>query len=772
MSAEVRRGVFALWCSLLVAGLSVFAVEAQSELRPLQGRGLDATRSAIVGARITAVGEGRLSYSAVVSDENGEFSLNLAPGNYTLEAAADGFQRSSLPLNVQSTSIKPHEIVLQIEEHRDVITVTEAPGYEIEATASATKTNTPLRDIPQTLNVVPRELLIEQNAQSVADALKNVPGVSIAQGEGNRDHVVLRGISTASDFFVNGVRDDQERFRDLYNVESIDVVQGPAAVLFGRGGAGGVVNLVTRKPMRGAPSDAALDFGSNGHKRSTAQVGARLGAGDFRMSLMAENSGGFRDGYFLHRYGLNPTVAFNLGKATTLTAGFEHLYDARLADRGIPSQSGRPVNVRAGQLFGSPDQNRARSGVESSYATLEHRFHGGLQLRNNFLAGKYDKFYQNVYPGNAVNASGTLTLSAYNHQIDRTNVFNQTDLIYQANFGATQHTLLFGSEVGHQFQDEARHTASAITNVAVSNSARDANFTSAPLVIDRHAASDILAGYVQDQIGISDHLKAVAGARVDWFKVNVNDHIAGNANLARADTAASPRLGFIYQPNATASFYTSYSYTFLPSGQNLGLALNTVQLEPENARNYEAGAKLDLLGKKLNLTAAVFRLDRNNVKNTDPNDPSRLVLTGQQRTEGAMVSLTGRLSSRWRIYAGYANLNARTTANTTSAPAGRKVGLVPRSQFTLWSTYDLFKHWGVGGGLMDQTKMYASFSNRVELPAYERVDTVLYYRTAAYRIAVNTENLFNRKYYSTANGDNNISPGAPRTVRLSLTTSF
>ena len=774
MSVKIGNRRFGLlWVVLLVTGIFVGRLHAQSGLPVLSGRILDPTHSTVPGANITAIPAGQTSGPSTLSDQNGEFSLILEPRNYTLSVSADGFRRVSQSIDFTQSTAAVQEIVLQVADRQEMITVTEPVGYQTVATSSATKTDTPLRDIPQTLNVVPRELLIDQNAQSVADAVRNVPGVSIAQGEGNRDQVVLRGISTASDFFVNGIRDDQERFRDLYNVESIDVVQGPAAVLFGRGGAGGVVNLVTRKPMRGAPADATLNFGSYGHKRNTAQLGATLGsAADFRVSLMAEDSGGFRDSYFLHRYGINPTVGFNLGKTTTLVAGYENLYDKRLADRGIPSQFGRPVDVRPGQLFGSPDQNWARSTVNSAYATLEHRFENGLKLRNNFLAGKYGKFYQNVYPGSAVNAAGTFSLDAYNSEIDRTNTFNQTDLIVDTNLGKMRHTFLFGVEAGHQFQDEWRHTAAAITNVPVSNSTRNANFAAAPLARDRYAISDIFAGYLQDQIALADHWKAMAGVRVDWFKVSVDDHLPGASDLSRSDTAASPRVGLIYQPTNTASFYTSYSYTFLPSGQTLGLALNTVQLAPENAKNYEVGAKFDLLDARLNFSAAVFRLDRNNVKNTDPNDPSRLVLTGQQRTEGFVLSTSGGLSRRWKIYGGYANLNGRITANTSSAPAGRKVGLVPRSQFTLWSTYDISENWGAGGGLIDQTKMYASFSNQVQLPGFSRVDAVVYYRVGGYRIGLNFENLLNSRYYLTANGDNNISPGGPRTVRVSFVTRF
>jgi len=644
--------------------------------------------------------------------------------------------------------------------------------YRDNDSTTATKTPTPLRDIPQTLTVVPRALLTDQNAQSIGDAMKNVPGVSVGQGEGNRDQVVLRGMSTTSDFFVNGIRDDQERYRDLYNVESIEVLQGPAAVLFGRGGAGGVVNVVTRRPASGAPSDIALDFGGYGHKRATAQAGVRLGGGSaLRVSAVAENSGSFRDGFYLHRYAVNPVAGFELG-ATTVTVGVERLRDRRLADRGIPSRAGLPVDVAAGQFFGSTSQNESRNDVTSASATAAHRFRNGVLLRNNLLVGRYDKFYQNVYAGSSVTSTGTFTLSAYNQRTDRTNAFNQTDLLFDAQLAGVKHSLLLGAEVGHQWQDEARDTAASLLNVPVSSSVRDANFAAAPRTVQRRATAGTLAAYAQDQVTLSEQWKAVVGARVDRFRVTVDDRLPGQEDLSRSDVAASPRLGLIYQPNACASFYTSYGYTFLPSGQTLGLAANTAQLEPENARNYEIGARLELLGKRLTLSSAVFRLDRNNVKNTDPTDPSRLVLTGQQRTEGVEVSATGSVRSWWKVYATYANLDARVTRDTSAAPAGRRVGLVPSNQFSIWNTFDLSSRWGAGGGVVHQSRRFTSFSNTVELPGFTRVDAVVYYQAGRYRLAMNAENLFNAAYYPSAHNDNNISPGAPRNVHLTLRATF
>jgi catecholate siderophore receptor len=642
----------------------------------------------------------------------------------------------------------------------------------IDAT-TATKTATPLRDIPQSIAVVPIELLRDQRAQSVGDAMRNVVGVTVAQGEGNRDQLVMRGTSTNSDFFVNGIRDDQERFRDLYNVDAIEVVQGPAAVLFGRGGAGGVINLVTNRPVRGMRPEVGVELGAYGHKRGLVQFGLPVGtSGAFRLSAVGQDSGGFRDGYYLQRYGLNPTFSMSLGSKTTLLLGAEYFHDERLADRGIPSQAGAPVDVTTSQLFGSRTQNRATGGVKTARATIEHRVSPSLLIRSNFLAGGYDKFYGNVYPGSAVSTTGTLSLSAYDHSVDRLNLFNQTDLVYDASLFGLSHTILAGVEAGRQSQDELRHTAAAIPNVLITASERDANFAAAPLTVDRHANGAVLAGYAQDQITINQFMKAVVGARLDRFSVAVDDHIAGAPDLTRTDVEVSPRAGVVVQPTQTTSIYASYSYAFLPSGQTLGLARNTADVAPENAKNYETGVKLDLLDRRLAITGALFRLDRNNVKNTDPTDPTRLVLTGQQRTDGVQLAAAGHVWRGLNFTAGYASLTARVTRETTAAPAGRTVGLVPRHQANLWATYGFGARCGLGGGVVHQSRMFTSFTNTVTLPAFTRADAYAYYRLGRYRLALNVDNVFDAKYYPTANGDNNISPGTPRSLSVSLRASF
>jgi catecholate siderophore receptor len=690
-------------------------------------------------------------------------------GRHTLEDALAILLKGT---GLAARRIAPGVYALGLPAQTVRVEVFSSAPYAAGSTSAATKTATPVMDVPQTVTVIPRALLNDQGAQSIADAVRNAPGVTISQGEGNRDQIVLRGISTNSDFFVNGIRDDQERFRDLYNVESVDVVQGPAAVLFGRGGAGGLVNLSTWRPDRASRSSAALEIGSSSHKRATTQLAVPFGArGVLGLSAMGEDSDGFRQGFFLRRYGINPTAGLELGKHSRLVVGIEHMRDHRLADRGIPSRDGRPVEIDRAQLFGSPTQNDARSGVDSVTTSIEHTFGNGTLVRNVFLAGRYDKSYQNVYPGSAVNTRDTLALSAYNHDIDRTNVFSQSDIVAHTKTGGLRHTILAGLEAGRQYQDEFRRTAANLVDVPLSDPVRDADFAAAPVTVDRRARADVLALYLHDQVQIAPHWKAAAGARLDRFGVQVDSRLGSGSRLERTDIAVSPRAGVIFQPSRAVSIYASYASTFLPSGQTLGLATNTAELTPENAKNYEVGAKLDVVSRRLQLAAAAFRLDRNNVKNVDPTDPTKLVLTGQQRAEGVSLSIAGDFR-RLRVSAAYAHQRARIVKDIAAAPAGRAVGLVPNDRLSLWATSDVTNRVGLGGGVISQGASRTSFTNQVTLPAYTRTDALVYYRLGRHRLSLNVENLFDARYYPTANGDNNISPGAPRSLLLSLRTVF
>ena len=324
-------------------------------------------------------------------------------------------------------------------------------GYRATRSGTFTKTDTPLKDVPASVTVVPSQMMKDSGMQSMGDVFRYVPGTLMHQGEGNRDQIILRGTSSTADFYVDGVRDDAQVFRDLYNLERVEVLKGPGGMAFGRGGAGGVVNRVTKKPTFDPVSGASATIGSWGQARGTVDFGQKFNdAAAWRLNLMLENSDSFRDGVDLRRWAINPTVLLSLGTRTSLLLGYEHLTDDRTADRGIPSSSGRPFSTDAGRFFGNADQSRAKSYVDSAYAILDHELGSGWKLKNTLRTTYYDKYYQNVYPGSAVDAAGNLTISAYNNSNDRTNLFNQTELTKRFMAGGVEHTLLLGMEIGTQ----------------------------------------------------------------------------------------------------------------------------------------------------------------------------------------------------------------------------------------------------------------------------------------------------------------------------------
>ena len=653
-------------------------------------------------------------------------------------------------------------------------------GYRATRSATFTKTDTPLKEVPASITVVPENVIEDQAMRGISDVLRYVPGTTAAQGEGNRDQMVIRGNNTTADFFVNGIRDDAQIFRDLYNVERVELLKGPGGMTFGRGGAGGIVNRVTKRPVFGHVGEASVTLGSFDQLRGTVDVGERLSdTAAWRVNAMAERADSFRDGVDQKRYAFNPGVTFTPGGKTALTLAYERLYDERTADRGIPSHGERPFDTRRSTFFGNADQSKSRAMVDALSAVLEHDF-GGVQLKNSLSVTQYDKFYQNVFAGGAVDGAGNVRISAYNASNLRTNVFNQTDLTTKFTTGSVKHTLLAGLELGHQDSDNERNTgffgnATSATVSAANPVATATNFRFNGTDANNTVTSDTVAIYLQDQIALTEQWKVLAGLRWDRFEVDLDDRRTTTArqDLSRTDTEVSPRFGLIWTPTPTQTYYASYSYAFLPSGEQLSLAANTQDLAPEKAINHEIGARWDL-NPELTLSAALFRLTREDVRTADPLNPAFFVQTGEQRTEGVEIGLQGKLTSWWQVFAGYANLESEITKTTSSAPKGRKVGLVPAQMASLWNRFDLGHGWGAGLGVIHQASSYTSFSNTVKLPAFTRVDGALYYTFPGgkTRVALNVENLTDKEYFPTAHSDNNISPGAPLNARLTLTHAF
>ena len=382
---------------------------------------------------------------------------------------------------------------------------------------SATKTDTLLRDVPQSITVVSERMIADTSMQNMADVVRYVPGVGMAQGEGNRDTPILRGNASTADFFVDGVRDDVEYYRDLYNVERVEALKGPNAMIFGRGGAGGVINRVTRQAGWDDVREVSLQGGSWDNLRTTADFGG--GINDrvaVRVTGLYEDSESYRDGFELERYGVNPTFALRLGENSQLRLGYEYYTYDRVADRGVPSFEGRPVDTDESTFFGDPTRSPTDATVNIATMVFDHEFAGGASLRNRTLYGDYDKFYQNVYPGGAatVDEAGVFVapISAYNNAQQRENLFNQTDLLFSLATGAVEHELLAGVELGRQetgnfrntgfFNDETTTMTAPVADPTISV---PVTFRQSETDADNHTEANIAAVYMQDQLKFSEH---------------------------------------------------------------------------------------------------------------------------------------------------------------------------------------------------------------------------------------------------------------------------
>lgn len=681
-------------------------------------------------------------------------------------------------ISAQASEADARSFAEEEESPGIVVTGTREAGYAPTSTTAA-KIHAELRDIPQTVDVVPEAVLRDQRALSIQDALRNVPGVGLSHGDGQRDQVTIRGFSAISDQFVDGFRDDALYFRDLSNIARIEVIKGPAAVLYGRGSSGGLINRVTRKPGQNLAS-ALLSVGSWGTKRGELDVGRVVGNGTiaFRLSGALERSGSFRQYQFLDRETVAPSLLVRPGSQTEILLQADYLRDERVTDFGIPAYQGRPVDVAPDTYYGSAnarDADTSRSKISSQTLSLVHHFSENLTLRNGFRRYNYDLDRRNTLPGAVLPVSATrpkplVSLNRSNFFRDESGWSNQLELTHLTNLGGMKHTLLYGFEIARQSKRQLLYSRSAIATVDLFEPVLpvvpvDLGGTPSTNNEGRFRNSGL---YVQDLIDFGSGFKALLGVRHDWFEQRTIQRLA-LPNLARKDSEWSPRAGLVFQPGKTQSYYVSWSKSFQPSGEGFALASNNAGIEPEKTTNKEVGAKYTLLGGHLNTTVSLFELERTGIKSAVPGTTT-LIPIGTQRTRGVELTASLDLPAGWRAVVGYSYLDARVIRSVAiddgQAVQGKRATITPRHSANLFITRTFADQFGLGIGSNYVGDRFANPGNTVTLPSYVTVDALAWVKLGKARVQLNAYNVFDRRYIVSGHGTSpNLNlPGAPRTV--------
>jgi catecholate siderophore receptor len=695
-------------------------------------------------------------------------------------------------LSMADTSSKDHLYHKRIELHEIEVKDNLAKTYLKKTTSTATKTDTRIRDIPQSISVITEEQIKDQSLLGLKDAIQYSPGVMAGQGEGNRDSIWFRGNQSTSDLFVDGVRDDVQYYRDLYNIDRVEVLMGPNGMIFGRGGVGGVINRVVKEAAWENKNEIKIQGGAYDHKRSSVDLNNRIDETlAVRVNAMIEDSGSFRQGVESERKAINPTFTFKPSDKTKVVVGMEYFNDKRTSDRGIPSVDNGlqsyPYSTSRSTFFGNASQSPNEAIVKNGYAIIDHTFDNGVSVKNHTRFSDYDKYYQNVYANGQVK-EGDVKISGYYDNTQRQNFFNQTDLTYNFKTGSVKHRLLTGLEIGLQENENYRINATSDTLVSASNPFTALTFNSYRY---RNTSTDISnqAIYFQDQIYLNEQFQIIAGLRYDKFKTKFNDSVAPENSATINDQFISPRVGLVYKPIEPVSLYTNYSLSYLPrTGEQLTSLTSSIKsFDPEKFTNIEAGIKYDLL-QSFSISSAIYRLERSRMPISDPSSPTaNIIIVDGQVTKGFELGVAGKLFDSYSIYGGYTYQDAEITSaqliKKGSPPdldekilSGTLLGHVPKHTFSLWNKYEFNETWSAALGIVSRSDMYAATpttSTAVNLPGYTRVDAAIYANiNKQTKLQLNIENLLDKTYYQSAHNNYNIMYGYPLTARATVTYTF
>jgi catecholate siderophore receptor len=584
----------------------------------------------------------------------------------------------------------------------DATTITSMPKYD-----------EPLMEVPQTVAVVSQTLLQEEGTTTLRDALRNVAGISLAAGEGGAqgDNLTIRGFTARNDIFLDGMRDFGSYYRDSFNYQDVDVLQGPTSVTFGRGSTGGVVNQESKVPVDRPFVNGSLVFGSDATRRITADINQPIGKETaFRLNLMGVDQGvAGRDIAQNRRFGVAPTLAFGLGTSTRLTLSYLHEQADDNPDYGIPWLFNGPAPVERTNYYGFEHGNFLRTNVDIGTARIEHDVNSWIKISNQARYGHYKRAVQITEAKTTAGIDLDTPLEDINvtrNQIAvnslETFLDDQLDVTMNFNTGFIKHSVVAGVEGSRETSSPTRFAWTGVPGTSLLNPDESQPFSGTSAVSsDVHAISISFGAYAVDTVRLGRHFDVIGGLRFDRFDTDYNSQspTAAPAHFSRVDQQPSYRAAFVYKPTNYGSVYFEYGTSFNPSAETLALSAGTADLDPEKNRTYEVGTKWDLPSKRLSVNAAVFQTTKENARETSPTNPLLVVLAGTQRVNGFQVAVTGRLTNKWQLLSSYAYLDGKVTASQFfPAAVGAQLANVPKNTFNAWTTYNLPWRFTAGAG--------------------------------------------------------------------------
>jgi catecholate siderophore receptor len=647
----------------------------------------------------------------------------------------------------------------------------------------------PLRDIPQTIAVIPRTLIEEQGATTLRDVLQNVPGLTIQAGEGGTpagDNLTLRGFSARNDIFVDGVRDLGPQSRDPFNLEQVEVSKGPQSAYYGRGSTGGTINLVSKGPATGDHHGATFAVGTDATLRGTADVNRQIGeTAAFRLNVLGHDANvAGRNAVEAQRWGVAPSVAFGLGTPTRLSVAYFHLSQDNISDYGIPwvpatnnalvDYRDQPAPVARDTFYGFSSRDHEKLDSDLATARVDHDWSDRLHLRSQLRYGHSTRDSMATPPRFASNDSTVINREMRSWITEDDIWSSQTDLTIRFDTGGLTHSVVTGLELAHEGNLRTLRTAPNSPTTLLDPNPDDVYtgvVTVSPNVGDVAAWS--AGAYAFDTLGLGPRWELTGGLRYDYF--DVDGVSTAPAPVSRVDQMLSGRAGLVFKPRPNGSVYASYGTSLNPSLEGLSYSTANTQIDPEKTRTYELGSKWDFAQERLAVTAALFRVEKTNARTPGltPDDPPQ-VLEGEQRVDGVELGVTGAITRAWNVFASYTHLDSEIVDSNTPAEVGKHLTNTPGDALSLWMTYALPVPGSlqVGGGVRYIGRRYGNTINTRSVPGYWIADAMASARLSRkLSLRLNVYNVTDAEYFDRLGGGHLV-PGTARSALLSTSLEF